>query len=499
MRGSSIDVFELDAASHTQVDKIREAVIDTVNFAPVRDRCKVFIIDEVHMLSPHSFNALLKTLEEPPPHVVFILATTDFHKIPVTIVSRCQRFRFLPLTANQIFANLKAVAQAEKIAVADDALAVIARAAGGSVRDSLSIFDQIISHSASGAGIDRARVEDVLGAVREDFLVRFIGTIADKDARASLELSGKLLQEGHDLSHFLKELREAFRSMLAKKCGYADPEALSVAGAPLPDDRFSLEELLRGTQLLTRCAEQMRWNDLPHVVFESCVVRLCQESASAAELVKRLEDLERRLEGGGPAPEAPSRPEQARSKPERTEARTVAESRPDPAPEPAPQGTEAQATATDPVFGWRMALARLRQSKPSLSQALEQADVQGSADGLLVLLPTPFGLEMGRRNHALIQTALEEALGRKVALSWGLGKAKAADAPDPVSSAPVPESDPAVADAKGDEEELEAQEPLEPAEGAELRARDVVAEDEGTRRFLALFPGKLTKSTPNPA
>lgn len=511
-KGTAIDVLELDAASHTQVDKIREVVIDTVNFAPVRDRYKVFIIDEVHMLSHHSFNALLKTLEEPPPHVVFILATTDFHKIPLTIASRCQRYRFLPLTHQEILSNLKSIAKDNHISITDDALGILAKAAAGSMRDGLSIFDQIISHLPQGgegksASIDRAKVEEILGVVREDFLFRFLEKVAAHDAKGVLEAVGQLLKEGYDLSAFLKELREAFREMLSRKCGYAGDSSL--AQRALPEDRFSLEEILRDIQLLTRCADQMRWNDLPQVVFECYAVRLCEDAVSAGELLQRLERLEGRLRSGGSAP-APAAPERSYEAP-RSEPRPAASSAPAASAAPAPAAPEPEPAAeisgspdAPGIEGaWQKALNIIRASKPFLYQALESASVKCHPDRIELSFSRSFSHDTAKRNLSLIESLLLQVLKRPVTVALRVAETSARPAPAAASaSAPVPEpedggqDDEAVID---DSEEAPA-ESFEAVEGgASSSGPDGIPEDEGAKKFLNLFPGKVTKSNRSPA
>src|ERR1044071_2704386 len=183
--GRSIDVLEIDAASNTGVDNVRDAIINTVGVRPARDRYKVFIIDEVHMLSGAAFNALLKTLEEPPSRVLFIMATTESHKVPETILSRCQQFEFRTIATAKILERLKLIAKSEKISIPDDALREIARAGEGSMRDAQSAFDQVISFS--GTEIKTEDVETALGLASTEMLARVIGAIAgQKPAEALL-------------------------------------------------------------------------------------------------------------------------------------------------------------------------------------------------------------------------------------------------------------------------------------------------------------------------
>src|SRR4051795_11472351 len=204
----SIDVQEIDAASNTGVDNVRDAIIASVGIAPARDRYKVFIIDEVHMLSGAAFNALLKTLEEPPPRVVFIMATTERHKLPETILSRCQQFEFRTIATAKITERLRQIADAEKVKIADDALREIARAGEGSMRDAQSAFDQVISFSG-----ERVEVDDVvnaLGLASVDMLTRVLDAIAENKPSALLAVVDELTSRGQDLRNFCRDLLGLF-------------------------------------------------------------------------------------------------------------------------------------------------------------------------------------------------------------------------------------------------------------------------------------------------
>ncbi len=211
----SIDVLEFDAASHTGVQDIRNIILESINIAPARDRYKVFIIDEVHMLSTSSFNALLKTLEEPPPNVVFIMATTELHKVPETILSRCQEFLFRTIAVQKIFDRLKLIADAEKIDISDDALREVARSGEGSMRDAQSNFDQVISFS--GDTISVSDVSAALGMADSEMLGSVLTAIADKDARRILNLVDDLVSRGQDLRSFTRDVLSIFRDLLVYK------------------------------------------------------------------------------------------------------------------------------------------------------------------------------------------------------------------------------------------------------------------------------------------
>ena len=211
----SIDVQEIDAASHTGIDNVRETIIGTIGFAPARDRYKIFVIDEVHMLSTSSFNALLKTIEEPPTRVVFIMATTERHKVPETILSRCQQFEFRTIATAKIFDRLRLIAGAEKIAVPDDALREIARSGEGSMRDAQSAFDQVISFA--GSKIKKEDVEMALGVAGADILIRVVNGIANHQPAEALAVVDDVVMRGHDLRNFCRDLLAHFRDLLVSK------------------------------------------------------------------------------------------------------------------------------------------------------------------------------------------------------------------------------------------------------------------------------------------
>ena len=217
----SIDVLEFDAASHTGVDDIRELIIESININPARDRYKVFIIDEVHMLSNSSFNALLKTLEEPPPNVEFIMATTELHKVPDTILSRCQEFQFRTIPLQKIYDRLHLIAETEKINIADGALREIARSGEGSMRDAQSNFDQVISFS--GESIEINDVVSALGVASTEMLTGVVKAIAENSPPIALKTVDELISRGQDLRSFCRDLLSLFRDLLiAKMAGDAE-------------------------------------------------------------------------------------------------------------------------------------------------------------------------------------------------------------------------------------------------------------------------------------
>ena len=274
--GNSVDVQEIDAASNRGIDEIRE-LRESVRYLPSRDRYKIFIIDEAHMLTTEAFNALLKTLEEPPPRSLFILATTEGHKLPPTIQSRCQHFAFRLLDYAEIYDRLRRVAEEEKIAAEEGALSTLAQAAEGSMRDGLSLLDQVIA--ACGERLDEKRVRQVLGAAPTELLAGIVRAIDAADARGVLERVGQLATEGYELAHFCGELTRFGRDlMIARSCGAESP-LLQV-----PDDQrrqlgelaglFSEEDLSRFFNILLRAESEMRYSLVPRFHLELALMKL---------------------------------------------------------------------------------------------------------------------------------------------------------------------------------------------------------------------------------
>ena len=300
----SIDVQEIDAASHTQVDNVREVIIGTVGIAPARDRFKVFIIDEVHMLSGHSFNALLKTIEEPPPRVVFIMATTERHKVPETILSRCQQFEFRTIATAKILERLRLIADAEKLAIEEDALREIARAGEGSMRDAQSAFDQVISFA--GAKIGKEDVELALGVAGVDILARVMNGIAENKPAEALAVVDDLVMRGHDLRNFCRDLLAHLRDLLVAKVSGND-ELLEAAVCDRRElDRqaalFSESDLVRFFHSLAETETKLAKAAQPRYQLEVGLVKLMEMRRLQAlnQILERVAALEESLRTGKP-------------------------------------------------------------------------------------------------------------------------------------------------------------------------------------------------------
>jgi DNA polymerase-3 subunit gamma/tau len=292
----SIDVQEIDAASNTGVDNVRDAIIASVGIAPARDRYKVFIIDEVHMLSGAAFNALLKTLEEPPPRVVFIMATTERHKVPETILSRCQQFEFRTIATAKILERLKLIAKSEKISIPDDALREIARTGEGSMRDAQSALDQVISFA--GDKIKKEDVETALGVAGADILKRIIDSIAANKPAEAIAAVDDIVMRGHDLRNFCRDLLAHFRDLLVTKVSGNEELLEAAVCEPVELKRqaalFSESDLVRFFHSLAETETKLRAATQPRYQLEIGIVKLMELRGveSINEILQRLAALE---------------------------------------------------------------------------------------------------------------------------------------------------------------------------------------------------------------
>jgi len=302
--GRSMDVLEIDAASNTGVDNVRDVIINSIAIAPARDRYKVFIIDEVHMLSPSAFNALLKTIEEPPPRVVFIMATTEEHKVPETITSRCQLFEFRTIATAKIAERMRLIADAEEISISDEAIREIARAGDGSMRDAQSAFDQVISFA--GEKIKTEDVEKALGIAGADVLARIISGIAENKPAEALAIVDDLVMRGHNLRNFCRDVLSHLRDLLVVKVS-GDPKLLDSSSAiattlQQQSALFSESDLVRFFHSLAETESCLKDAANPRYQVEVGLVKLMEmrRLASLGDLVGRIAELEDALRTGKP-------------------------------------------------------------------------------------------------------------------------------------------------------------------------------------------------------
>jgi DNA polymerase-3 subunit gamma/tau len=325
--GRSMDVQEIDAASHTQVDNVREVIIAGINIAPARDRYKVFIIDEVHMLSAHSFNALLKTIEEPPPRVVFIMATTDEHKVPGTITSRCQIFEFRTIATAKIAERLRFIADAEGLSISDEAVREIARAGDGSMRDAQSAFDQVISFA--GDTIKTEDVEKALGIAGADVLARVVNGIAQNKPAEALAIVDDLVMRGHNLRNFCRDVLGHLRDLLVVKVS-GDPKLLDSSSAQVSNLEeqaalFSESDLVRFFHSLAETEASLKDCANARYQVEVGLVKLMEMRRLAAlgDLVGRITELENALRTGQAPAERKRPPSTPESSPTKAPARAA--------------------------------------------------------------------------------------------------------------------------------------------------------------------------------
>jgi DNA polymerase-3 subunit gamma/tau len=301
--GTSVDVFEIDGASNTGVEDIRE-LRENIKYLPSRCRFKIFIIDEVHMLSTNAFNALLKTLEEPPSHVKFIFATTEPHKVPITILSRCQRFDFKRIALPKIVDRLRRIVAEEKVEISDVALTAIARKGDGSMRDSLSTLDQVLAFC--GESVDDAEVIALLGVVDRRLLLDTSTAVFSRDCRASLDAVAKVDSYGYNIRHFCQELIDHFRNLTIAKVTEAPSGLLDVAEPEMAAllaqaGATSLDDLQRCLSVLLKAEAEMAPSGFPRLILEMALLRMCTLTpvVPVDELLERLKSL-----GSGPGPES---------------------------------------------------------------------------------------------------------------------------------------------------------------------------------------------------
>jgi DNA polymerase-3 subunit gamma/tau len=466
--GRSVDVIEIDAASNTKVEETK-SILEGVRYAPVRARRKVYIIDEVHMLSTHSFNALLKTLEEPPPHVVFIFATTEVHKIPVTILSRTQRFDFKLISTARLTEHLAGVLAAEKIAADEDAVRVIARQAAGSVRDGLSLLDQAIAY-VGDATLTRAIVADVLGVADRRLLVEVAGHMLGRDAGATLRALARAVDGGIDLGQLARAFLGFLRDLeiVARVKDAADLQLLIDA---TPDELAEVQALVAKAppglfgvlfDRWARLVDEAAASQTPRLLVEMAAVELCaaEPLVPIGDLLDRLDELEARLGGGAPAgprtggggggaspspraaAPAPAGGPRSWAAPASTPPTPPAVASPQPpaavsAPSPSPPlaprpsapidapspARRAASASTSPADAWRAVLASF-ESKPVLGMRLANADVTSFEAGTLTLaFADRFEVDKVEKARKDIEDAVAAVVGQPTRVVFVVGGA----------------------------------------------------------------------------
>ena len=473
VNNSSMDVLEMDAASNRGIDEIRD-LRDRVNLAPTQGRMKVYIIDEVHMLTTEAFNALLKMLEEPPEHVVFVLATTEKHKVLPTIISRCQSFDFRRPGVTLLAEKLREIADAENIQAEPAALTLLAREARGSFRDAEGLLDQLSSY-ASGP-VTAQGVRELLGSVASDVLLETTDALYERRTADALRVVDRLSGEGRDLSRFVGELVAHLRRLMllphAPEVALAEVGAEERAGLEEQAARIPTAEVVRMIESLGDALSRARRGGDPKLEVELTFLKLARdyEEPSVDGLIRRLEALEKALENGhapaaarrapaeAPRPASPA-PEPAPREPKVTpgaggDGGAPVETAP-PVPEAAEEVEEdADGDSASPeprasgssgaILDWGSVVRELQARKPAIAAVYEEAEMQGFGDGVLRLV-FPEGLAIyaklatDSKRIASLQEILEERLGSRPRLEFGvLGEEGAVTAAVPAANTPAP-------------------------------------------------------------
>jgi len=415
---SAIDVLEIDGASNRQVDDI-EPIREMVKYKPVYTRTKVLIIDEVHMLSTHAFNALLKTLEEPPTNTVFIFATTEFNKVPATIVSRCQHFEFRKISHKDIINHLMDITKKEGITITPAGLALIAEAADGSMRDAQSLLDQAVAFS--GENIGDEDLKTILGTIGQDVLMRFSSVVLDEKPGEVFALVENIVGAGYDLRFVFGKLIEHFRALLLVRSVEkpedllaASPEGLEALRAEA--SKASAEDLLRYLLALQQAEAGLKYSAQPRIYFEAFLVKLChfRKIVPLRDLIKDVEALREPPRGAssGPAaaPARGSAPHGGVPRPHQSGGPQAAPTPPAPPPPPKP-------AAPGPKDAFARVLEKLAVDRAPLAALLGQYSSVMVRDNVLEVF---FGSGRGffvtsiqEKDIRAVERAASEVLGRE--------------------------------------------------------------------------------------
>ena len=420
--GSAVDVLEIDGASNTGVDDVRE-IIENVRYQAAKSRFKIYIIDEVHMLSTSAFNALLKTLEEPPPHVTFIFATTDPHKLPATVQSRCQRYDFRRIPLRLVVERLRQIVAADGIEISDAALFLLAREGEGSMRDAQSLLDQVLA-GAAGAVRDED-VLDTLGVADRRVIAALADAVIARDAARVLEPLDEAYRRGCDLRRFTRDLLEHFRNLAVAKVsgGALLPDVADEEAAALREQagRIPAEDCDRAFRILLETDEEVARAPYPKLVLEMALLRLTvlPPLLPVDELLQRLAELEARTRSPAAAPRSPAAPAPGSAVSPKATA-------------PAARTAPAAPTAGVGEQSWPAFVAFARAERPTLADHLAQCAPAG-LDGQTIAIEAPRGFRanyLSRRDHvAQIEELAARFFGRPMQVRVSAADPAQADQP----------------------------------------------------------------------
>ena len=394
--GSSVDVLEIDAASNTGVDDVRE-LRDHLSYAPAKCRKKIYIIDEVHMLSKSAFNAFLKSLEEPPPNTIFILATTEQNKVPDTILSRCQCFEFRALSEEQISDQLAKIAKSEKMDIAPGALRMIARRAEGSMRDGQSLMDQAIAYA--GETVDEEKVGIVLGLVSREKVWQLLGALIEKETSAALNELHDLYYAGYDVNVLVRELSEAVRTLLITKVS-SDPEKIlsdtaeSIAKAAKIVEKVSAGRLQLFFDILLKTEQQCKYASNGLSVLEMAVIKMIRldDVVHIDEILAKL----KKFPSASPGVQTASLPVAREEIP----------------PYNAGSEDEPEVKSPESNSSWQRIINSIPEKRAFLKGALKKVDFLIDGDKAVLVYKEKFSMDQIKLNNDLIESLIEKETGK---------------------------------------------------------------------------------------
>ena len=422
----SLDVIEIDAASNTAVDNVRSVIVDQVNFAPSRDKYKIYILDEVHMLSKGSFNALLKTLEEPPSHVVFIMATTEQEKVPVTILSRSQCFRFKFIPENEIAERIRFVCAQEKLNIDDGSVRLITRASGGAMRDALTLLDRAASFC--GNDINVSILNELLGRPNEELLQQLALALINRDAAALHSAFDMMISGGNDVMAAMRELRNMVSDAFFAKAGFSSGEC-PIRNLP---ENISPGLLARLSRKLTVLIREIQYSDMQAVSAETGLYTLIEIPQDLGSLVRRLEELEARLEDPTLARSVPvKKKDNVITSPAATDiaVKSPSENKDNPANSVSlPENSTENVNSADFAEAWRRTLARISADRPLIYDSLADCRIRHEGGSVILIAKNRFFANRISYSLAELGEIMTGIIGRRMDFTVTYNQSTGADA-----------------------------------------------------------------------
>jgi len=409
-QGSSVDIIEIDAASNRGIDDIR-SLRESVKYVPVKCKYKVYIIDEAHQITDAAFNALLKTLEEPPSYVVFILATTEFNALPLTIVSRCQVFHFRPVPTTVVFNQLKNVVIQEnkQNKITDDALQLISELSTGSVRDALSLLDQILSLTEIYDVVDSKTVRQILGYTPTEFVHKYVELLSKAEPKVLFDYINEIYYSGIDLIQFSKDLLEFFHSLLYKKVSDINSPVYNVE---LFKDKYSTEQVVAIIQQLIRLTEEIKRVEYPKTLFEIYTLRLTSQYKEIDELIKLLETSQIQQSTTQTTEQNVSFKQQSLTQ-QKQQAKVVQTQQP-----------QQSKGILNPEEFWYKLLEIIRVEKPLSYPILAESEVSLNDDTLIVFLPNKYLLVSLQIQNINLEEIIKANFGKTIKVCYDVKQNK---------------------------------------------------------------------------